>query len=81
MKEKNILFKIENGIGLITINRPDQLNALNNNTIEELHQQFEEIKNDKNIKVIIIIGEGDKAFVAGADIKEFANFQKNKVKN
>ena len=69
MKRKNILFKIENGIGLITINRPDQLNALNNNTIEELHQQFEEIKNDKNIKVIIIIGEGNKAFVAGADIK------------
>ena len=80
MKRKNILFKIENGIGLITINRPDQLNALNNKTIEELHQQFKEIKNDKNIKVIIIIGEGEKAFVAGADIKEFANFSKEQGK-
>ena len=40
MKRKNILFKIENGFGLITINRSDQLNALNNKTIEELHQQF-----------------------------------------
>ena len=65
---------------MITINRPDQLNALNNETIEELHQQFVEIKNDKNIKVIIIIGEGDKAFVAGADIKEFANFSKEQGK-
>jgi enoyl-CoA hydratase len=76
MKRKNILFRIESAVGLITINRTNQLNALNNETIEELHQQFEEIKNDKNIKVIIISGEGDKAFVAGADIKEFANFSK-----
>ena len=80
MKKKNILFKKENAVGLITINRPDQLNALNNETIEELHQQFVEIRNDKNIKVIIITGEGDKAFVAGADIKEFANFSKEQGK-
>lgn len=80
MKRKNILFKSENGIGLIKINRPDKLNALNNETIEELHQQFEEINHNNNVKVIIIIGEGDKAFVAGADIKEFSNFSKEQGK-
>ena len=80
MKRKNILFKVENGIGLIKINRPDKLNALNNETIEELHQQFEEINHNNNVKVIIIIGEGDKAFVAGADIKEFSNFSKEQGK-
>lgn len=80
MKRKNILFKVENGIGLIKINRPDQLNALNNETIEELHQQFEEINHNNNVKVIIIIGEGEKAFVAGADIKEFSNFSKEQGK-
>jgi enoyl-CoA hydratase len=80
MKRKNILFKIENRVGLITINRPQQLNALNNETIGELHRQFEEIKNDKNIRSIIIVGEGKKAFVAGADIKEFANFSKDQGK-
>ncbi|PDH50052.1 MAG: enoyl-CoA hydratase [Bacteroidetes bacterium MED-G20] len=80
MKRKNILFKVENGIGLIKINRPDQLNALNNETIEELHQQFEEIDHNNNVKVIIIIGEGEKAFVAGADIKEFSNFSKEQGK-
>ena len=80
MKRKNILFKVENGIGLIKINRPDQLNALNNETIEELHQQLEEINHNNNVKVIIIIGEGDKAFVAGADIKEFSNFSKEQGK-
>ena len=72
MKRKNILFKVENGIGLIKINRPDKLNALNNETIEELHQQFEEINHNNNVKVIIIIGEGDKAFVAGADMLSFS---------
>lgn len=80
MKRKNVLFKIENRVGLITINRPQQLNALNNETIGELHRQFEEIKNDKNIRSIIIVGEGEKAFVAGADIKEFANFSKDQGK-
>ena len=80
MKRKNILFKVENGVGLIKINRPDQLNALNNETIEELHQQLEEINHNNNVKVIIIIGEGDKAFVAGADIKEFSNFSKEQGK-
>lgn len=74
MNFENILVTIENGIGQITINRPTKLNALNVATIQELHNAFESLENDTNVKVIIITGEGEKAFVAGADISEFANF-------
>ena len=62
------------------IRRPDQLNALNIETIEELHQRLNILEKDNNIKVIILSGEGEKAFVAGADIKEFANFTKKQGK-
>lgn len=74
MNFENILFAIENGIGLITINRPSKLNALNRATIQELHDAFENLENNSDVRVIIITGEGEKAFVAGADISEFANF-------
>ena len=58
----------------IIINRPSKLNALNKVTIQELHDAFENLEKDENVRVIIITGEGEKAFVAGADISEFANF-------
>lgn len=74
MNFENLLITSENGIGQITINRPSKLNALNVATIQELHNAFETLDADANIKVIIITGEGEKAFVAGADISEFANF-------
>ena len=74
MNYENILATTENGIGQITINRPSKLNALNVATIQELHTAFENFDADVNIKVIIITGEGEKAFVAGADISEFAHF-------
>ncbi|WNM19719.1 enoyl-CoA hydratase/isomerase family protein [Flavobacterium capsici] len=74
MSFKNIIATSENGIGKITINRPSKLNALNKETIEELHTAFENLDADNETKVIIITGEGEKAFVAGADISEFANF-------
>jgi enoyl-CoA hydratase len=64
----------ENGILLITINRPDKLNALNKKTIDELHEALLDAENDNEIKVIILTGSGSKAFVAGADIAEFAEF-------
>ena len=70
----NILVEINKGIGFITINRPKQLNALNKLTIEELHEAFDGLSTDDSVKVIIITGAGEKAFVAGADIKEFMNF-------
>ncbi|MGX7667759.1 enoyl-CoA hydratase/isomerase family protein [Flavobacterium pedocola] len=74
MSYENILIEKENGISVITINRPTKLNALNKATIEELHSAFEAENQDKATKVIIITGSGEKAFVAGADISEFASF-------
>jgi enoyl-CoA hydratase len=74
MNFENILVAIENGIGQITINRPAKLNALNVATIQELHNAFESLENNDEVKVIILTGEGEKAFVAGADISEFASF-------
>ena len=59
---------------IITINRPSKLNALNRETIDELHSAFSEADRDPECKVIIVTGSGEKAFVAGADISEFADF-------
>ncbi|AXG73766.1 enoyl-CoA hydratase [Flavobacterium arcticum] len=74
MNYENILTETTDGLGLITINRPTKLNALNKATIEELHNAFKALDEDASVKVIIITGSGEKAFVAGADISEFANF-------
>lgn len=74
MNYVNILSETQNGINTITINRPTKLNALNKATIDELHHAFKSADESKKIKVIIITGSGEKAFVAGADISEFADF-------
>lgn len=74
MNFENIIVSSENGIGQITINRPSKLNALNVATIQELHNAFKNLDENHDIKVILITGEGEKAFVAGADISEFAHF-------
>ena len=74
MNFENIILTTENGIGQITINRPSKLNALNVATIKELHDAFQSLDENPETRVIIITGEGEKAFVAGADISEFANF-------
>jgi len=71
---ENILIEKSDNIAVITINRPTKLNALNKLTIQELHNGFKELDADKAVKVIIITGSGEKAFVAGADISEFAHF-------
>lgn len=70
----NILVEQKGGIQLITINRPSQLNALNKETIQELHTALDVANKDAKTGVIILTGSGEKAFVAGADIKEFADF-------
>ena len=77
MNYQNILSETSNGITTITINRPKKLNALNKETIQELHDAFDDANKDKDTKVIIITGSGEKAFVAGADISEFADFNVN----
>ena len=69
-----IVCEIQNGVLIVTINRPDKLNALNKQTIEELHETLVEAENQSEIRAIILTGSGQKAFVAGADIAEFANF-------
>ena len=70
----NILVATENKITTITINRPNKLNALNKETIHELSQAIDTAEDDENTRVIILTGSGEKAFVAGADISEFADF-------
>lgn len=62
------------GIAVLTINRPNQLNALNKQTLGEISAAFEGMRDDAETKVVILTGSGEKAFVAGADIKEFAHF-------
>ncbi len=74
MNYENILLVEKDGIATITINRPEKLNALNKNTIQELHSVFKILEENTEIKVIVLTGSGEKAFVAGADISEFANF-------
>lgn len=74
MTYQNIYIEEEGAIATITIDRPKKLNALNKATIEELHYAVKELDEDKETKVIIITGSGEKAFVAGADISEFADF-------
>ena len=70
----NILAEEKGQICYITVNRPTQLNALNKETIDELHKALKTADENPNIGVVILTGSGDKSFVAGADIKEFADF-------
>ena len=63
----------ENGIALLTINRPDKLNALNKTVLNELSAAISETESNEEVKALIITGAGEKAFVAGADIKELAD--------
>ncbi len=70
----SIITERKGQIEIITINRPTQLNALNKETIQELNTALTNANEDKNVGVVILTGSGEKAFVAGADIKEFADF-------
>ncbi len=70
MEYKNIIVEVNDGIGFLKINRPKALNALNSETLLEIKDGAERLNADKNVKVVIVTGEGDKAFVAGADILE-----------
>lgn len=74
MRFNTLLVHLENDISIITIDRPKKLNALNKETISELHHAIKEADANKNVRAIILTGNGEKAFVAGADISEFADF-------
>ena len=77
MNYENILVSQETKSATITINRPTKLNALNKVTIIELQHAFTSLEKNKEIRVIILTGSGEKAFVAGADISEFAHFSES----
>jgi len=79
MTYQTLLTQLENNIFIITINRPDKLNALNKVVFDELKTVLEEIKNNENVKSVIITGAGTKAFVAGADISEFNGLSKEEA--
>ena len=68
----NLLLDRDGPVALITINRPKVLNALNAATVDELRRAILELQNDPAVRVVILTGAGDKAFVAGADINELA---------
>jgi enoyl-CoA hydratase len=73
MNFSTLLFEVENNIAVITINRPDKLNALNADVINDLGAAIDEVNSNKDIRSAIITGAGAKAFVAGADISEFGS--------
>ena len=74
MSDQNVLLEYRDAAAIVTINRPSQLNALNLATIKELHQVLIKVNNEPKVRAVIITGSGEKAFVAGADIKEFIDF-------
>lgn len=75
MNYQNLLLELNEGIQIVTINRPEKLNALNKETINELGSMLDHAEKNPEVRVIIITGAGNKAFVAGADITEFAHFK------
>ena len=77
----NIKIENQDSIRIITINRPDKLNALNRETIKELGQAVSEAGKEESVKCIVITGEGQKAFVAGADISEFYKYNEEQAKD
>ena len=70
---ENVLIEKNGKIGIVTVNRPRQMNSMNSLTRSELAEAFKLLENDKNIAVILLTGSKGKAFIAGADIKEFLN--------
>ena len=76
---ENIIVEHEGKVATVTINRPQSLNALNAQTISELSTALDELNTDGNCRVVILTGSGEKSFVAGADIKEFSDFNSEKA--
>ena len=79
MNYESIKLTVERKIALVTINRPESLNALNSKVFNDLESVFDFLENEKTVNCIIITGSGEKSFVAGADIKEFSNFSQEKA--
>lgn len=72
MKLQNLLCEVDEGLAVLTVNRPHALNALNKELLSELESLLKRLDDDGTVKAVILTGAGDKAFVAGGDIKEMA---------
>ncbi len=81
MAEKTVLIEKEAEVGIITLNRPERLNALNQALTTELGQAITQLENDETVKAIIVTGAGEKAFSAGADIHEIVQLSRFHDKN
>lgn len=77
---RHILLQIKNGTAYITVNRPDKLNALNSDTLDELAAILAELRTDNRVRGVILTGAGEKAFVAGADVQEFQKFSADEAR-
>lgn len=75
MKKEYILTQADGDVAVVTINRPP-LNALHSEAYAELYETFYELSKDDRVKVVVLTGHGDRAFVAGADVKEFLNLDR-----
>lgn len=74
---KTILFNREQSVAVITINQPESMNALNSDVLTEISYVLDEVEADETLKVLVITGSGEKAFVAGANIKDFVEMDTN----
>ncbi|MBW1796789.1 MAG: enoyl-CoA hydratase/isomerase family protein, partial [Deltaproteobacteria bacterium] len=74
MAYENIIFETEGNVAIIKFNRPKALNAISIDVVKEMHKALDEVEGNQSIRVLILTGEGDKAFVAGADISLMVNF-------
>jgi enoyl-CoA hydratase len=81
MAYENIIYQVEEGVATITFNRPKALNALNAALLTEFSQALDAVAADDSVRVLVLTGAGDKAFVAGADISELATYNTLKAKN
>jgi len=70
---QTLLYEKKDGIGIVTLNRPDKLNALNSTVYKELYDVFVSIEDDPEVRVVILTGSGDRAFAAGSDVAEMQN--------
>src|SRR3972149_7115039 len=80
MTERILLIEDQGQIEILTLNRPEVLNAFNMDLLHALKEQINALRAKQDIRVVIITGAGDKAFCAGADLDERATFDENKVK-
>jgi len=81
MAYNTIIFKIRENIATITFNRPEILNALNEEALKEFSNALDEVNANEDIRVLILTGAGEKSFIAGADIKQFLTFNTLKAKS